>query len=375
MKKILILFSIVLVSFFGINKLNAATITNINYGLVGETNGTTVGTNNFSGKIPVLILNRPGLVQESYTMGSIDFTFSSPITGTGISYTITSLVRIEYDATQTFGIQNAIPYAFLSNTFNGIVKFEQGIINNSVFNSQLIDAGQGFVLIKLTSSVNLNASTNLKSIVVSMNAPQLFTCTVGPDKICKELYVGITSLSADVVISEDPNTGLLGGIQNQQQQTNNKLDITINQNQTIIDQNNQLNQNQQQTNEKLDDINNTLNDDTPPEADISALGNVQGLLPPGPLDSLLNIPFDFLSIAINSLTGTCVALTGNFVFDSTLTIPCFNDFYDDVPVSLMVFLNLIPSAFILIGYYKHLYKKVDRALSMNTTSDDEWGVL
>ena len=41
----------------------------------------------------------------------------------------------------------------------------------------------------------------------------------------------------------------------------------------------------------------------------------------------------------------------------------------------MTFLQVVPCAFILIKYFKHLYKKVDRAVTMNTTADDEWGVI
>lgn len=140
---------------------------------------------------------------------------------------------------------------------------------------------------------------------------------------------------------------------------------------------------QQQTNEKLDELNKTqkethdyLTDDTAPESDMSSLGNVQGLLPPGPVDSLLNIPFMFLSVIVSSFGSNCVPITGNWVFNTTLTIPCFGDmFYSNVPSALMIFIDLVPAIFILILYFKHLYKKVDRAVSMETTSDDEWGVI
>lgn len=170
-------------------------------------------------------------------------------------------------------------------------------------------------------------------------------------------------------VSDDPNSKLLNEINNNQKVTNEKLD--------------NINNNQVQTNQKLDDVNKNLKetndflkDDTEPDSDISSLGNVQGLLPPGPVDTLLNIPFTFLSIVSSSLSGTCVPLTGDFVFGSTLTIPCFgNLFYDNVPSALMIFINLIPSAFILINYFKHLYKKVDRAVSLQTTAEDEWGVI
>ena len=125
----------------------------------------------------------------------------------------------------------------------------------------------------------------------------------------------------------------------------------------------------------MEEINNYLTDDSDPSSDISSLGNVQGLLPPGPIDSLLNIPFEFMSILINSLSGTCVPLSGTFVFDKTFTIPCFESLYDEFPSSLMIFIDILPSAFLLIKYFKNLYKKVDRAVSLETSADDEWGCL
>lgn len=145
---------------------------------------------------------------------------------------------------------------------------------------------------------------------------------------------------------------------------------------------NNQNKNNKETNDNLNKIDDNLNktndylkDDTAPKSDISSLGNVQGLLPAGPVDSLLNIPFEFLSILTSSFSDTCVDMSFNFVFDQRFTIPCFDSFYDDVPSALMLFINTIPSAFILITYFKHLYKKVDRAMSLETTDEDEWGVL
>lgn len=159
----------------------------------------------------------------------------------------------------------------------------------------------------------------------------------------------------------------------------------INQNNTIISQNDVLIQNQQETNDKLDqtneqlgEMNDYIQDDTPAstdDIDMDSLGTVSGLLPEGPVDSLLNIPFTFLSVLTSSMGGVCVPITGTFVFDSTLSIPCFDSFYDEVPDYLMNFINLIPAGFILIMYFKHLYKKVERAVSLQTTTDDEWGVI
>lgn len=159
----------------------------------------------------------------------------------------------------------------------------------------------------------------------------------------------------------------------------------INQNNQIITQNGQIIEQQQETNDKLDqtneelgEMNDYIQDDTPAsteDVDLDSLGTVDGLLPEGPVDSLLNIPFTFLSVLTSSMGGVCVPITGTFVFDSTLSIPCFDSFYDEVPDYLMNFINLIPAGFILIMYFKHLYKKVERAVSLQTTTDDEWGVI
>lgn len=178
--------------------------------------------------------------------------------------------------------------------------------------------------------------------------------------------VRVTNSRSHSYILESVNTYFTGSTELQE----------IEQNRHIINQ-------QQQTNDKLDEQNKIqqeqndfLMDDTQPDVDISSLGTVSGLLPAGPIDSLLNIPFKFLSVLTSSLSGTCTPISGTFVFDTTLTIPCFSDsFYNEVPEFLMNFLSLIPAGFILITYFKYLYKKVERATSMETTADDEWGVI
>ena len=154
----------------------------------------------------------------------------------------------------------------------------------------------------------------------------------------------------------------IDSMKNEQQKTNSKLD--------------DLNSKQDKTNQELKDTKDFLTDDTEADVDVSSLATVTGILPAGPVDSLLNIPFKFLSVLSSSVSGTCSSVTMNWVFDSSLTLPCFSEqFYDDVPSAIMTFLSIVPCAFILITYFKHLYKKVDRAVSMNTTADDEWGVI
>lgn len=226
------------------------------------------------------------------------------------------------------------------------------------------------------AGINYGGSCNVNSV----GTDKFFTITCNDVKLegSKHLYLDIYTNNIYNV-----NTNNLFGIVNyiwtsktSQQSLIDALN-NLNNNQVITNQELQdQNKNLEEANKQAKETNDYIKDDTAPDVDISGLGNVQGLLPPGPVDSLLNIPFMFLSVVTSSFGGVCVPIEGNFVFDSKLTIPCFSEvIYNKVPSALMTFLSLIPATFILIKYFKHLYKKVDRAVSMDSNSDDEWGVL
>ena len=101
--------------------------------------------------------------------------------------------------------------------------------------------------------------------------------------------------------SDDKNTqDMINSINNAIQ---SQIDNDNKNTQAIIDKITESNKTQQETNEKLDEIDDYLKDDTDPSADISSLGNVSGLLPAGPIDTLLNIPYNFLSVVVSSLGG------------------------------------------------------------------------
>ena len=124
--------------------------------------------------------------------------------------------------------------------------------------------------------------------------------------------------------------------------------------------------------------NDYLMDDTAPNSDISGLGTVQGLLPPGPLDSLLNLPATALSVTLSSLSGTCLPIDAPLPYvNKNIQIPCFDQIiYNESGFSnLMTWVGIVPAAFILLSYFKRLYKKIDRATSLQTTDEDEWGAV
>lgn len=140
----------------------------------------------------------------------------------------------------------------------------------------------------------------------------------------------------------------------------------IEQNQTIIDQNNQ-------TNNKLDGIQDALTDSSQPNT--SDLENSAGWLPAGPVDSILNLPLTLFQSLLDNVGGSCspVSLPIPFV-NKSFDLPCFNALVSQIGGFIVWWnsIGVIAGAFILYKYLIHLYKWVDNVTSMNTTNND-WG--
>lgn len=130
-----------------------------------------------------------------------------------------------------------------------------------------------------------------------------------------------------------------------------------------------------ETNDKLDNINSTINDSSLP--DTSEYGNVAGWLPPGPVDSLINLPLTLLTSLTASLSKTCQSINLPLPYiNKTLSLPCINDIYSQID-GLTPWINsigVIVSAFILFSYLLKLYKWVDDTLSFRENNHlDNWG--
>lgn len=119
---------------------------------------------------------------------------------------------------------------------------------------------------------------------------------------------------------------------------------------------------------------------TPDASDIANADSLPsvGLLPAGPIDSLLLLPLNIMNSITSSLGGSCSPIVAPLPFSDgqSLTFPCFGDTIYSGDFSIMATLvGSVASAFILYEYFKHLYKKVDRATSLETSDEDEWGIL
>lgn len=162
------------------------------------------------------------------------------------------------------------------------------------------------------------------------------------------------------------------GYDTQENQTNQYLDILSQQNQTIINQNETIINQMEATNDWLTDT-------TAPSADTSTLGNSAGWLPPGPLDSILNLPIQFIQgiIGVFTNTNTCAPIVLPLgLIDYNLEIPCMRPFFELASVNIVWnTVGTIISAILIFNTLKWLYKFVDDTLSFRENNSTMWGGL
>lgn len=133
-------------------------------------------------------------------------------------------------------------------------------------------------------------------------------------------------------------------------------------------------------NDKLNNIEGALTDDSP--TDMSGLEDSIGWLPPGPVDSILNLPLAlFNSLSRNLSNKTCMTVNLELPFvNKTLNLPCVKTLYDKIGITGTLFktTGIIASCFILFNYLLALYKWVDDTLTLRENTmpgyyDDNWG--
>ena len=144
------------------------------------------------------------------------------------------------------------------------------------------------------------------------------------------------------------------------------------QNQTIINQNQQIIDNSNKTNENLKDIEDSLISEEGP--DTSELGDVAGWLPPGPVDSILNLPLTLFQNINSALGGTCTPVTATLPYiDYDITLPCMSTIYTKLGIKdFLDWIGVIAGGFILYNYLLHLYQWVEDRLTLKD-GNIEWG--
>lgn len=169
--------------------------------------------------------------------------------------------------------------------------------------------------------------------------------------------------------------------------TNSIQDIITNSNlatnEDLTNVTNEIKEEQQNTTNAVEDMNNTINDPTSP--DVEGMTDLAGYLPPGPLDSVLNLPLSILNSINSKLTSSCTPLSLTLPFvNLPLTIPCLSTIFNQINGlnTLFEFIGVICGALIMYSYLTYLYNWVDDVTSLKhnkarlfgAKSDaDNWG--
>ena len=203
---------------------------------------------------------------------------------------------------------------------------------------------------------------------------ETLTITEGKSYVGYEIYVpGFVAIGVNnipvTIGNQIENNMIIGGPSDTQDIINN---FNQNFNDLIFNQN----QNQQQTNQGLQDIEDAITDESSPSLD--SFNNMTGWLPPGPLDSVLNLPLNVLNGFVNVFNnGTCASVYLPLPFlDSDLEIPCIYSIYSQID-GLNIFLTSIFTAitgYFMFKYLCNLYVWIDDRLKMKESDYmSDWG--
>lgn len=147
-------------------------------------------------------------------------------------------------------------------------------------------------------------------------------------------------------------------------------DAINNQTQTIVDNNNK---NTDKIVQSQDEIKDAITSDEAPEID--ALEDSAGWLPPGPVDSILNLPLTFFNNLISNLSKTCQPVEVPLPFvNKNLTLPCISSLYEQIGATTFLnWVGLVVGTIILYNYFLNLYSWVDKTIQMEDQGVDDWG--
>lgn len=157
---------------------------------------------------------------------------------------------------------------------------------------------------------------------------------------------------------------------------NDSSSVIIDQNNKIIDQQQEQNKTSKGILSKITSIFDWLtNKDS---ADVSGANKIAGYLPPGPLDSIINLPLTFFQNLNTNLSKTCTPLDVPIPYlNKTIQIPCINNIFNQIDglPNLWNWVGTIMSIFILYRYLIALYKYYDDLTTLKANFISDWGSI
>lgn len=126
--------------------------------------------------------------------------------------------------------------------------------------------------------------------------------------------------------------------------------------------------------DSVNGLTSALTDDSP--VNIDSLGNTAGWLPPGPIDSIINLPLNLLNNLMTALNKTCAPINIPLPYvNRNLPIPCISTIFNQI-TGLPAFWNwvgVITSVVILYRYLIALYKYYDDLTTLKANFISDFG--
>lgn len=130
----------------------------------------------------------------------------------------------------------------------------------------------------------------------------------------------------------------------------------------------------QALNDSINDLDSTLKDDSP--VDMSSISDTAGWLPPGPIDSIINLPLNFYNSLLNALNGVCTPLNVPFPYiNKIISIPCISTIFNKITgvPALWNWVGGITCVVILYKYLLALYKYYDDLTTLKANFISDFG--
>lgn len=305
----------------------------------------------------------------------------------GLALLLIPFINVKADTVEKIGYITNNVTVVVGNSYgsNGVivpVQTNQNLWNTSTFrvsiNNYNIEANKNYILELYMTPLYGN---NVKRLIssdkscfltkideVDTEYPKFnFYCTKSINNIT---FTVSGNTEQDFIFSTSTyrwNYAYLSYIKSDNSDVTNRQDVIINQNETIINQG-------EQTNDKLNDINDSLTSDELPNTD--DLDNLVGFLPPGPVDSILNLPLSVLNSFLSSLNGECKSINIKLPFvKNNLKLPCMYEYLSKMTgfTILMDWISNVAGTILLIKYLVNLYNWIDNQTSLNDTNNSDWG--
>jgi len=107
---------------------------------------------------------------------------------------------------------------------------------------------------------------------------------------------------------------------------------------------------------------------------INDINMVKGLLPPGPIDSLLTFPITEFQIIIAAASGSPIAPTFT-LFGYNATLPPGQTFWNTIPSPIPIMASTMFILLTSFAWIRSVYERLQRASQFNTQTNDTWGKL